>query len=258
MGAGKVGEKTSKRLLHRVRGCDLTSGPDGIGPAAQGGQIARKVPKMTNFTFTAPKQMAEEGSKVSRTFDFARTATGGWMIDNRVLHESVVDHCVAFALRQRIANSFASSGTLKKEKTDKAFLPLADREADFNEKIDAVFEKIVTHDVNKLPSWETVFTGATGESRIDPVTREVHAMVREGLKTWAEKKGMSLPKASTDEYKDLFAKWLKKFEATYIPIAESVVANRKAAVDADDFDPMMDDEEVEEESEEIEVKKARK
>lgn len=258
MGAGKVGEKTSKRGLHRVRGCDLTSGPDAIGAAAQGGQIARKVPKMTNFTFTAPKQMAEEGSKVARTFNFERTATGGWMVDNKVLHESVIDHCVAFALRQRIANSFASSGTLKKDKNDKAFLPLADREADFNEKIDTVFEKITTHDVNKLPSWETVFTGATGESRIDPVTREVHNMVREGLKSWAERKGMALPKASTDEYKELFAKWLKKFEAAYTVEAEAMVARRKEVVDADDFDPMMDDESEEDESEEIEVKKGKK
>jgi hypothetical protein len=187
--------------------------------------------KMVDFTFTAPKKMAEEGSKVERKISVEKTNAGTWTVNGHALSPETVDHAVAFAIRQRLANSYASAGTLKK---DDVPLSLKDREKAFGEMFDKVLGKLT--DPKALPSWETVFIPGEGSESLDPVLKEMFAMVATKLRAIAKKSEKTLPKMNTDEYRTLRDKYLAKNESTLRPLAEEIVANRESIEVDDDFE----------------------
>jgi hypothetical protein len=197
---------------------------------------------MVDFTFPVPSQMRDEGSTVSQTFTFDRSSDGGWRINGKVLHSQTIEHAVAFALKQQMANSFASVGTLvadsEKDKAAarkaKRFLPIADREAAFVKELGKMFDKLTSHKADDLRSWESVFTRESGEAALSPFEVQMQRLVRAGLLAWAKAKGRKLDKMNSPEYKAMAEAYRAKFADRLESEAQAAVD--AAESDADDFE----------------------
>jgi len=187
---------------------------------------------MVDFVFKTPKAFVDEKSTVSKSITVEKTNAGTWTVNGSVLSPECVDHAVAFAIRQRLANSYASAGTLKDK--DGKLASLSVREKAFNEMFDSVLKKIT--DPKYLPSWATVFTGGEGSESLDPVVKEMWAMVAVKLRALHKKAEKPMPKMNTDEYRALRDKYLEKNEKTLRPIAEEIVNGRDEVEIDEDFE----------------------
>lgn len=223
---GKGGRKNFKKAIASESGIWDKKWSAGIGPAAE------RDSKMVDFQFKLPKAFPDAG-KVMRTLSITRGGKDGadWLINGHVMPQETVDHAVAFAVRQRLANSFASAGSLEK---DGKPLSWADREKAFGDMYDAVLKKLYSRE--SLPSWESVFIG--GET-LSPFESQMARLVSAGLREWAKAKGKKLPKVASDEYKELAAKYRAKFKGRLE--SEAQAALDSAAEDADDFDDFLSD-----------------
>lgn len=158
------------------------------------------------------------------------------VVNGKRVSMATVAHAVAFAIKQRLSNSYVNAATAKNDAG--GLLSLSERLSLWQGSFDKVLGKIV--DPNAAPAWESVFSeGARGESA-DPVGAEVSKIIRAKLVAWAQKSGKKLPKADSDEYAALKAKGLAKWGVDARIAAESIVAARNAASGDDDFD--LDDE----------------
>lgn len=191
------------------------------------------------FTFKpAPKAFGE--TPVMRTIDVQididkETGLIDARVNDRSLTLATMAHGIAFAIKQRLANSYVNAATAKNEAG--GLLPVSERLALWQSSFDKVLDKIMAHDV--APNWESVFSETRSAESADPVGAEVSKIVRAKLVAWAAKKGKKLPKADTPEYAALKAAMLEKQGAAIRATAESIVAARNAASE-DDFD--LDDE----------------
>jgi hypothetical protein len=160
----------------------------------------------------------------------------GAEVDGKALSAATVAHAVAFAIKQRLANSYVNAATAKNDAG--GLLSLSDRLALWSSSLDKVLTKIT--DPNAAPAWESVFSETRAGESADPVGAEVSRIIRGKLVAWAKKADKKLPKADSDEYKGLWAKGMAKWGAEARATAESIVAARNAAMGDDDFD--LDDE----------------
>jgi|SRR6187399_2742732 len=207
---------------------------------------------MANFEFKLPKAFESRVGEVMRTIEVTRGGEDGsdWIINGHVMPQETVDHSVAFAIRQRLANSFASAGTLKDKEGN--LLSESDRVGKFCEMYDAVLAKL--HDQKNLPSWESVFTGGNGEGSLSPFESQMVRLIRAGLVMWAKGKGAKLPKG--DEYKALAEKYRAKFLDRLTDEANRALADAES--DADDFDDFLSDDSEPEAAPEVVAPKGKK
>jgi hypothetical protein len=211
-----------------------------------GGQFRphRKDSKMAKFTFR-PAAKAFGETDVQKTIDVEISALtdrdeAGEVIgtvisasvNGRFLSTATIAHAVAFAIKQRLANSFVNAATAKND--DGGLLSVTDRLALWSSSLDKVLTKIV--DPNAAPSWESVFAERGGES-VDPIGAEVSKIVRARLVAAAKKQDKTLPKADSPEYAALKARLMEKHGPAIRAKAAEIVAARNAAIgDDDDFD----------------------
>lgn len=194
---------------------------------------------MVDFKFT-PSAKAFPGSVILRTIRVERNPAGQFELNGKVLSDKVVTHAAAFGIKQRLANSFASAGTLKNK--DGGLEPQSVREANWQAMFDKVLAKMISGDV---PEWTSVFTEGASKEEADPVQAEINRIVRAKLVAWAKTKDKTLPKAASDEYKALAEKLMEKQGAAIRATAESIVLERDSIDDLD-----LDEEEDEVETEE--------
>lgn len=220
---------------------------DRPGPACHIGfgqfrPIAKDSKMVAKFTFRpAPKAFGETEVQKTISVDIAldtidgRTAIAA-TVEGKPLSAATIAHAVAFAVKQRLANSFVNAATAKND--DGGLLPVSDRLALWSSSLDKVLVKIT--DPNAAPAWESVFAERGGES-VDPVGAEVSKIVRARLVAAAKKAEKTLPKADSPEYAALKARMMEKHGAAIRAKAAEIVAARNEAIgDEDDFD--LDDE----------------
>lgn len=191
------------------------------------------------FTFT-PSAKAFPDSKIMRTIDVEVADFDGSVraaVNGKTLSQATVMHAVAFAIKQRLANSYVSSATAKN--ADGGLLPQKDREALWQGAFDGVLAKIV--DPAAAPNWESVFAEAGARESVDPVGAEVAKIVLAKLRAWAKAKEKTLPKVDTDEYKALRDKVMAQQGTAIRAEAEKIVAARQAAVDGTDLELDLDE-----------------
>ena len=192
---------------------------------------------MTTFTFK-PSAKAFPNATVGdfREID-VKVTTGpegiAADVNGKLLSTATLMHAVAFAIKQRLANSFVSASTAKND--DGGLLPESERLNLWTSQFDKVLAKIV--DPNAAPNWESVFTCRAEGEPADPFHAEVNRVATQQLREYAKAKGKTLPKATSDEFKTLLAKWLDAKR----PAIEAEARRRLDAVadielDADDFD----------------------
>jgi hypothetical protein len=156
------------------------------------------------YVFT-PSTKAFPDSKIMRTIDVEVADFDGSVraaINGKTISTSTLMHAVAFAIKQRLSNSFVNAATAKND--DGGLLPQKDREALWQSSFDKVLAKITDPDAS--PNWESVFTEGGGP--VDPFLAEVSRIVSAELRAWAAKKAKKLPKVATDEYKAIADKYL--------------------------------------------------
>ena len=154
------------------------------------------------------------------------------MLNGKMLSTATIAHAVAFAIKQRLANSYVSAATAKNEAG--GLLPVSERLDLWQSSFDKVLAKMC--DPNAAPNWESVFAEGRSSESIDPVGSEVNKIVRAKLVAWAKAKGKTLPKADTPEYSKLREAVLAKQGTAIRSAAESIVAARNAASGDDELD----------------------
>ena len=195
---------------------------------------------MVSFTFKpAPKAFGE--TPVQRSIDVEVGFFNGApdkddsievIVNGKRLSIHTVAHAVAFAIKQRLANSYVNAATAKNDAG--GLLPISERLALWQGGFDKVLGKIIDPDAS--PAWESVFVEGTRES-VDPIGAEVSKIVRAKLVAWAKKKEKTLPKADSPEYAALKAKLMVAQGESIRAEATAIVAARNAAIgDSDDFD----------------------
>lgn len=191
-----------------------------------------------------PAEKAFPGSMVLRTIDVEMDAdsfeSAMVSIDGKFLPAKVIAHAVAFAIKQRLANSIVNASTAKNDAGQ--LLSQKKREDLWQGLFDKALKKMKD---GESPDWEAVFSEARGEAALDPRTREINAIVRARVAAWAKAKGRKLPKVDTDEYKAIFAKMLESKRA-----AIEAEADRRLAEIADIGDIDFDESDMIAESEE--------
>lgn len=185
---------------------------------------------MVKYVFT-PSAKAFPGSKIMRTIDV--TMEGEWFhVNGKKLSDATMRHAVAFAIKQRLANSFASAGTAKND--DGGLLPQAEREAIWQSSFDKVLGKLI--DPNAAPDWQSVYTEGGRESA-DPFEVECNRIAVAGLRAWHKAKlakdssFKALPKAASDEFRAMVA----KYRAAKSADIEAEAKRRLAEVEAIDI-----------------------
>jgi len=191
---------------------------------------------MANFVFK-PSAKAFGETVIQRSID-VRLESGVWFVNGYELSQATVDHATAFAIKQRLSNSFVNAATLKDD--DGNVLPLKTRLSEWQSMYDKVLAKII--DSEASPSWETVFERIAGESA-DPFGAQVARLVNAGLRAWAKAKGKKLPKVNSEEWKALAEKYLAKFKVRIESEARRILDEAELA--ADDFDDLDDSDESE-------------
>lgn len=188
---------------------------------------------MPTFTFK-PSAKAFPNAKPEvdfRTIEVTMSESGVFMVNGKPLSPETHRHAVAFAIKQRLANSFVSAATAKNESG--GLLPESERLIQWGALFDKVLAKIT--DPKASPDWQAVFVaGERAES--DPFGAEVRRIAVAQLGEVAKAKGKTLPKRDTDEYKNLLA----KFTESRRDAIEAEAKRRLAAVAdidiEDDFD----------------------
>lgn len=187
------------------------------------------------FTFT-PSAKAFPDSKISRTIDveivhnedYPLSAT----VNGKPLSNATIAHAVAFAIKQRLANSFVNASNAKND--DGGLLPQAEREKLWESMFDKVLAKITDPAAN--PNWESVFTGREPGEESDPFAVECNRIAAARLRVWAKAKGRALPKANTPEFKTMVARLLDKQRDAIEAEAKRRMAELEAIGELDDFD----------------------
>lgn len=192
---------------------------------------------MVSFIFK-PANKAFGETQVQRSIEVEIGTDGADFfahVNGKPMSPQTIMHAVAFAIKQRLANSYVNAATAKNEAG--GLLSVAERLALWQGGFDKVLAKII--DPDATPAWESVFVEGSRES-VDPIGAEVSKIVRAKLVAWAKKKEKTLPKADTPEYAALKAALLAKQGESIRADATAIVAARNAATDSDDFD--LDDE----------------
>ena len=183
---------------------------------------------MVKFIFT-PSAKAFPDSKIMRTIDVDYDATvGRFMVNGKPLSDATQSHAIAFAIKQRLANSFVNASTAKND--DGGLLPQKEREALWQSLFDKVLAKIV--DPEASPNWESVFVESARGEAADPVQAEVNRIVLAKARGWAKAKDKTLPKVDSPEYKAIAAAILAKQGETIRAEAKRRV-EEVAAIDFD-------------------------
>ncbi len=187
---------------------------------------------MTSYTFKpSAKAFPKLGETVNRTIEVTCSPDGLFYVNEKPLSEKTMQHAIAFAIKQRLANSFVSASTAKNESGQ--LLPEAERLTLWGASFDKVLGKIT--DPEASPDWQSVFTGAERESA-DPFTVEVNRIAAAQLKAVASAKGKTLPKVTTPEYKTLLAGFLDKRRDAIESEAKRRLEEVAAIADLDDLD----------------------
>lgn len=113
-------------------------------------------------------------------------------VDGKAIPRSVIAHGVAFALKQRLANSTTNAATAKDDKGN--ILPQADREKLWAAQFDKVLDKIVTGSAD----WTTVITGA--RESLSPFESACRDLSIARLERSAKAQGKTLPKRSDAKF----------------------------------------------------------
>ena len=186
---------------------------------------------MTSFTFKPSAKAFPNAGDVARTIEVEIDNLGNATVNGKQLSNETMQHAVAFAIKQRLANSFVSASTAKNE--GGALLPEAERLTQWGALFDKVLAKLV--DPNAKPDWQSVFVaGERAES--DPFGAEVRRIAVAQLGEVAKAKGKTLPKRDSEEFKSLLA----RFTESRRDAIEAEARRRLAAVAdidiEDDFD----------------------
>lgn len=183
------------------------------------------------FTFS-PSEKAFGKTEVLRTRDFHIDTEDGRIrasVDGTELASNVVAYCAAFGLKQILANSYASAGTAKNK--EGGLLDVKERLALWQSSFDKRLDKLVKGEGD----WRSVFDESGARETTDPLQVEVNKIVRAKLVAWADKKGKSLPKVGSDEYKALCEKLLDAQGDAIRKTAQEILDVRNGGAD-DDFD----------------------
>lgn len=188
---------------------------------------------MTTFTFKPSAKAFPNAGDVARTIEVEIDKLGNATVNGNQLSNATMQHAIAFAIKQRLANSFVSAATAKND--EGGLLPESERLALWGSSFDKVLAKIT--DPAASPDWQSVFTGRAEGEPADPFLAEVNRVATQQLREYAKAKGKTLPKATSDEFKSLLAKWLDaKRDAIESEARRRLAAVADIELDDDDFD----------------------